>query len=158
MRLSLFLLAILLSLCVCYALTDTSQPSLKEKERIFRLNQKNGKITLEEKEEDVLGEWNMWSAVYNATTNTWRVLRGKHKDWVAWANYQESRFQIGWDVLDVTSSPNFSDELQAYAAGYLEVRTCRGYTMINIKGIHILFPLHSIRWNIEYRILIYYTS
>ncbi|XP_049513987.1 putative phospholipase B-like 2 [Dermacentor silvarum] len=44
---------------------------------------------------------------------------------VAWANFQNDIPNSGWSYLEVESSPNVPDEVQAYAAGALEAHLTR---------------------------------
>nr|XP_050031713.2 putative phospholipase B-like 2 [Dermacentor andersoni] len=44
---------------------------------------------------------------------------------VAWANFQNDIPKSGWSYLEVESSPNVPDEIQAYAAGALEAHLTR---------------------------------
>lgn len=44
---------------------------------------------------------------------------------VAWANFRDDTQNSGWGYLEVESSPNVTDELQAYAAGALEAYLTR---------------------------------
>ncbi|KAL1469519.1 hypothetical protein MTO96_041025 [Rhipicephalus appendiculatus] len=44
---------------------------------------------------------------------------------VAWANFRDDTQNSGWGYLEVESSPNVTDEVQAYAAGALEAYLTR---------------------------------
>jgi hypothetical protein len=63
-----------------------------------------------------------YSVHYDENTGSWKVEKGLHKDWVAWAVYDREMLTIGWDKLTVTSNRHKNDTQQAYAAGYIEVR------------------------------------
>lgn len=40
---------------------------------------------------------------------------------VAWASFQQTMNQTGWDVLQISTNASASDDLQAFSAGYIEV-------------------------------------
>ncbi|XP_056131210.1 putative phospholipase B-like 2 [Lampris incognitus] len=48
------------------------------------------------------------------------VLEGYRDDFVAWANFTDDIKNSGWSFLEVTTSRQYNDSIQAYAAGAVE--------------------------------------
>ncbi|XP_058137382.1 putative phospholipase B-like 2 [Dasypus novemcinctus] len=60
------------------------------------------------------------SVLLNATTGQLRLVDGRHPDAVAWANLTNAIRETGWAFLEVSTSGDYNDSLQAYAAGVVE--------------------------------------
>ncbi|XP_038075350.1 putative phospholipase B-like 2 [Patiria miniata] len=61
------------------------------------------------------------SVVLDPATMTLKLVDGYHPNSsVAWANFTDHQQQTGWNYLTVSTSPEYNDTLQAYAAGLVE--------------------------------------
>uniref|UniRef100_A0A667YE30 Phospholipase B-like n=1 Tax=Myripristis murdjan TaxID=586833 RepID=A0A667YE30_9TELE len=60
------------------------------------------------------------TAVINKQTGQLSVLEGYQDDFVAWANFTDDIKNSGWSFLEVTTSRQYNDSIQAYAAGAVE--------------------------------------
>ncbi|XP_028270012.1 putative phospholipase B-like 2 [Parambassis ranga] len=60
------------------------------------------------------------TAVIDKQTGQLSVLEGFRKDFVAWANFTDDIKNSGWSFLEVTTSSQYNDSIQAYAAGAVE--------------------------------------
>jgi hypothetical protein len=80
-----------------------------------------------------------YSAVYDVNTKSWSITRGIAKDWYAWGKYEATINETGWNVLDVVTNHNKEDDLQAYAAGLIEVRFL---TLTRYKANYIFYCSH----------------
>jgi hypothetical protein len=64
--------------------------------------------------------------------------------------YTPNQMATGWDILNVTTSPAYSDAMQAYAAGFGEGATT--YASVwdnfidNFNGTEVNFPQHVQQW------------
>jgi hypothetical protein len=61
-----------------------------------------------------------YTAVFEHATKEWRIEKGTHG--VAWAELHDTVNTTGWYVLKVISNEAQSDEMQAYGAGFVEVK------------------------------------
>ncbi|XP_061842417.1 putative phospholipase B-like 2 [Nerophis lumbriciformis] len=60
------------------------------------------------------------TAVLDKNTGQLSVIVGYREDFVAWANFTDNIQTTGWSALDVTTSSQYNDSIQAYAAGAVE--------------------------------------
>ncbi|XP_061134970.1 putative phospholipase B-like 2 [Syngnathus typhle] len=60
------------------------------------------------------------TAVIDKNTGQLSLLEGFRKDFVAWANFTDDIETSGWSFLEVTTSSQYNDSIQAYAAGAVE--------------------------------------
>ncbi|XP_061762436.1 putative phospholipase B-like 2 [Nerophis ophidion] len=60
------------------------------------------------------------TAVLDKNTGQLSVIVGYREDFVAWANFTDNIQTTGWSALDVTTSNQYNDSIQAYAAGAVE--------------------------------------
>lgn len=60
------------------------------------------------------------TAVIDKQTGKLSVLEGFREDFVAWANFTDEIKTSGWSFLEVTTSSQYNDSIQAYAAGAVE--------------------------------------
>ncbi|XP_061674338.1 putative phospholipase B-like 2 [Syngnathoides biaculeatus] len=60
------------------------------------------------------------TAVIDQTTGQLSLLDGYREDFVAWANFTDDIQTSGWSFLEVTTSSQYNDSIQAYAAGAVE--------------------------------------
>ncbi|XP_014714108.3 putative phospholipase B-like 2 isoform X1 [Equus asinus] len=60
------------------------------------------------------------SVLLDAKTGQLRLVEGRHPDAVAWANLTNAIRETGWAFLELRTSGNYNDSLQAYAAGVVE--------------------------------------
>ncbi|TMS03622.1 Putative phospholipase B-like 2 [Larimichthys crocea] len=60
------------------------------------------------------------SAVIDKQTGQLSVVDGYRDDFVAWANFTDDIKTSGWSFLEVTTSSQYNDSIQAYAAGAVE--------------------------------------
>lgn len=60
-----------------------------------------------------------YSVYYNANSKQWSVKEGDGG--IAWAVVKNQLNETGWYILDLVSSMQHEDSLQAYGSGYLEV-------------------------------------
>ncbi|KAM3610637.1 uncharacterized protein V6R79_006785 [Siganus canaliculatus] len=60
------------------------------------------------------------SAVFDKQTGQLTVVEGYRADFVAWGNFTDDIKTSGWSFLDVTTSSQYNDSFQAYAAGAVE--------------------------------------
>lgn len=60
------------------------------------------------------------SAVLDRQTGILSLLPGFKNDFVAWANFTDDITNTGWAYLEVSTSSQYNDSLQAYAAGAVE--------------------------------------
>ncbi|XP_037114119.1 putative phospholipase B-like 2 [Syngnathus acus] len=68
---------------------------------------------------DVVGA-EVRTAVIDKNTGQLSLLEGFRKDFVAWANFTDDIETSGWSFLEVTTSSQYNDSIQAYAAGAVE--------------------------------------
>ncbi|KAK1892988.1 putative phospholipase B-like 2 [Dissostichus eleginoides] len=60
------------------------------------------------------------TAVIDKQTGQLSVVVGYREDFVAWANFTDDIKTSGWSFLEVTTSSQYNDSIQAYAAGAVE--------------------------------------
>ncbi|XP_004843787.1 putative phospholipase B-like 2 isoform X4 [Heterocephalus glaber] len=60
------------------------------------------------------------SVLLDASTGQLRLAEGRHPAAVAWANLSNAVHQTGWAFLELGTSADYNDSLQAYAAGVVE--------------------------------------
>ncbi|XP_020505546.1 putative phospholipase B-like 2 [Labrus bergylta] len=60
------------------------------------------------------------TAVLDKQTGQLSVIEGYREDFVAWGNFTDDIKTSGWSFLEVTTSSQYNDSLQAYAAGAVE--------------------------------------
>ncbi|KAM7391879.1 hypothetical protein PAMP_022529 [Pampus punctatissimus] len=60
------------------------------------------------------------TAVIDKQTGQLSVLEGYREDFVAWANFTDDIKTSGWSFLEITTSGQYNDSIQAYAAGAVE--------------------------------------
>ncbi|KAG7490568.1 hypothetical protein JOB18_038353 [Solea senegalensis] len=60
------------------------------------------------------------SAVIDKQSGQLSVVDGFREDFVAWANFTDDIETSGWSFLEVTTSSQYNDSIQAYAAGAVE--------------------------------------
>ncbi|XP_040842876.1 putative phospholipase B-like 2 isoform X1 [Ochotona curzoniae] len=60
------------------------------------------------------------SVLVDAESGQLRLVDGRHPDAVAWANLTNAIHETGWAFLEVGTSGDYNDSLQAYAAGVVE--------------------------------------
>ncbi|KAM7019025.1 putative phospholipase B-like 2 [Tautogolabrus adspersus] len=60
------------------------------------------------------------TAVLDKQTEQLSVIEGYREDFVAWGNFTDDIKTSGWSFLEVTTSSQYNDSLQAYAAGAVE--------------------------------------
>ncbi|XP_035514856.1 putative phospholipase B-like 2 [Morone saxatilis] len=60
------------------------------------------------------------SAVIDKQTGQLSVVDGYREGFVAWANFTDDIKTSGWSFLEVTTSSQYNDSIQAYAAGAVE--------------------------------------
>ncbi|XP_062273345.1 putative phospholipase B-like 2 [Scomber scombrus] len=60
------------------------------------------------------------SAVIDKQSGQLSVLEGYREDFVAWANFTDDIKKSGWSFLEITTSGQYNDSIQAYAAGVVE--------------------------------------
>nr|XP_057926766.1 putative phospholipase B-like 2 [Doryrhamphus excisus] len=60
------------------------------------------------------------TAVIDKNTGQLSLIVGYREDFVAWANFTDNIQTTGWASLDITTSSQYNDSIQAYAAGAVE--------------------------------------
>ncbi|XP_034026103.1 putative phospholipase B-like 2 [Thalassophryne amazonica] len=60
------------------------------------------------------------SAVIHDDTGQLIIVEGYREDFVAWTNFTDDIKASGWSFLEVTTSSQYNDSIQAYAAGAVE--------------------------------------
>ncbi|XP_018524196.1 putative phospholipase B-like 2 [Lates calcarifer] len=60
------------------------------------------------------------TAVIDKQTGQLTVQEGYQEDFVAWANFTDDIKTSGWSFLEITTSDQYNDSIQAYAAGAVE--------------------------------------
>ncbi|XP_030271663.1 putative phospholipase B-like 2 [Sparus aurata] len=60
------------------------------------------------------------TAVIDKASGELSVVEGYREDFVAWANFTDDIKTSGWSFLEVTTSSQYNDSIQAYAAGAVE--------------------------------------
>uniref|UniRef100_A0A3B3HSJ2 Phospholipase B-like n=1 Tax=Oryzias latipes TaxID=8090 RepID=A0A3B3HSJ2_ORYLA len=60
------------------------------------------------------------SAVIDKGSGKLTVVEGYHEGFVAWANFTNDIETSGWSFLEITTSSQYNDRIQAYAAGVVE--------------------------------------
>ncbi|XP_004635999.1 putative phospholipase B-like 2 [Octodon degus] len=60
------------------------------------------------------------SVLLDAASGQLRLVEGRHPEAVAWANLTNAIHETGWAFLELGTSGNYNDSLQAYAAGVVE--------------------------------------
>ncbi|XP_037536378.1 putative phospholipase B-like 2 [Nematolebias whitei] len=60
------------------------------------------------------------TAVLDEQSGQLSVVDGFQEDFVAWANFTDSITTTGWSFLEITTSSEYNDSIQAYAAGAVE--------------------------------------
>ncbi|XP_074494182.1 putative phospholipase B-like 2 [Sebastes fasciatus] len=60
------------------------------------------------------------TAVVHKQTGQLSVVEGYREDFVAWSNFTDDIKTSGWSFLEVTTSSQYNDSFQAYAAGAVE--------------------------------------
>ncbi|KAM6166206.1 putative phospholipase B-like 2 [Erethizon dorsatum] len=60
------------------------------------------------------------SLLLDAASGQLRLVEGRHPEAVAWANLTNAIHETGWAFLELGTSGNYNDSLQAYAAGVVE--------------------------------------
>ncbi|XP_057687528.1 putative phospholipase B-like 2 isoform X1 [Corythoichthys intestinalis] len=60
------------------------------------------------------------TAIIDKNTGQLSLLEGYREDFVAWANFTDDIQTSGWAFLEVTTSSEYNDSIQAYAAGAVE--------------------------------------
>eukprot|EP01117_Protostelium_nocturnum_P000200 TRINITY_DN10274_c0_g1_i1.p1 TRINITY_DN10274_c0_g1~~TRINITY_DN10274_c0_g1_i1.p1 ORF type:complete len:528 (-),score=99.65 TRINITY_DN10274_c0_g1_i1:58-1641(-) len=98
------------------------------------------------------GEWH--SLVLNA--GQYKLISGKVKNGVAWGKFENKMNEMGWTILTLESNPNFDDQTQAYAAGYLEGKLTMTQIHENYVNMAPLdppldprvaqFPIQNLNW------------
>lgn len=60
--------------------------------------------------------------VHDASLHQVKLVDGYDEmNGVAWASYQQTSNQTGWDILEISTNASATDYLQAFSAGYIEV-------------------------------------
>uniref|UniRef100_A0A3Q2HAG4 Phospholipase B-like n=1 Tax=Equus caballus TaxID=9796 RepID=A0A3Q2HAG4_HORSE len=77
------------------------------------------------------------SVLLDAKTGQLRLVEGRHPDAVAWANLTNAIHETGWAFLELRTSGNYNDSLQAYAAGVVEAAVSEQVrlTLLQLKGL-----------------------
>ncbi|XP_077456899.1 putative phospholipase B-like 2 [Stigmatopora argus] len=60
------------------------------------------------------------TAIIDKTTGQLTLVEGYREDFVAWANFSDGIQTSGWAFLEVTTSSQYNDSIQSYAAGAVE--------------------------------------
>ncbi|XP_031164586.1 putative phospholipase B-like 2 [Sander lucioperca] len=60
------------------------------------------------------------TAVIDKQTRQLTVIEGYREDFVAWANFTDDIKTSGWSFLEITTSSQYNDSIQSYAAGAVE--------------------------------------
>lgn len=60
------------------------------------------------------------TAVIDKQSGQLSVIEGYRADFVAWANFTDDIETSGWSFLEITTSSQYNDSIQAYAAGAVE--------------------------------------
>ncbi|XP_034729030.1 putative phospholipase B-like 2 [Etheostoma cragini] len=60
------------------------------------------------------------TAVIDKQTGQLSVIEGYREDFVAWANFTDDIKTSGWSFLEITTSSQYNDSIQSYAAGAVE--------------------------------------
>ncbi|XP_061527664.1 putative phospholipase B-like 2 [Phycodurus eques] len=87
------------------------------------------------------------TAVIDKNTGQLSLLDGYREDFVAWANFTDDIQTSGWAFLEVTTSGQYNDSIQAYAAGAVEAAVTTQliykHWMNNLMGYCGPFSRHS---------------